>query len=202
MYSLVVATRNKNKLAELSQACGPGLLLEPLPKEAREVKEGTVSLEENATLKAISAVADLGRPALADDTGFFVDALDGRPGVLSARFGGLATDGERRQLVLKLLESVEPARRAAHYETVLCLAFPDGRQLVARASVYGTVPRTEQGTGGFGYDAVFIPAEGTGLSFAEMTTDEKNAMSHRGRAMRAMLDEHADAISDLLQSVH
>src|SRR5215469_6841439 len=154
MYSLVVATRNKNKLAELSQACGPDLRLEPIPKEAREVKEGTVSLEENATLKATSAVADLGRPAMADDTGFFVDALDGRPGVLSVRFGGLATDGERRQLVLKLLEGVEPAQRTAHYETVLCLAFPDGKQLVARASVYGTVPLAEQGTGGFGYDAV------------------------------------------------
>src|SRR5215813_3987349 len=135
MYSLVVATRNKNKIAELSQACGDDLVLDPLPSNARSVSEGTEGLEENATLKAVAAVEDLGQPALADDTGFFVDALDGRPGVLSARFGGLSSDGERRQLVLTQLEGVEPARRAAHYETVLCLAFPDGTRVLSRGRV-------------------------------------------------------------------
>lgn len=199
MYSLVVATRNKNKLAELSQASSTDLVLEPLPAEARSVTEGTESLEENATLKAAAASEDLGRPALADDTGFFVDALDGRPGVLSARFGGLGSEGERRQLVLSMLEGVAPARRTAHYETVLCLAFPDGTRLLSRGIVCGTVPLQEQGNGGFGYDAVFVPAEGNGLSFAEMTRDEKNELSHRGRAMRALLAEHADAIAEKLK---
>lgn len=199
MYSLVVATRNKNKLAELSQACGTDLVLEPLPSEARSVTEGTEGLEENAILKAAAAAEDLGRPALADDTGFFVDALDGRPGVLSARFGGLGSEGERRQLLLSMLEGVQLPRRTAHYETVLCLAFPDGTRLLSRGAVYGTVPLQERGSGGFGYDAVFVPAEGNGLSFAEIARDEKNELSHRGRAMRALLAEHADAIAEKLK---
>ena len=99
-----------------------------------------------------------------------------------------------------MLEGVEPARRTAHYETVLCLAFPDGTRLLSRGIVCGTVPLQEQGSGGFGYDAVFVPAEGkNGLSFAEMSRDEKNELSHRGRAMRALLAEHADAIAEKLK---
>jgi XTP/dITP diphosphohydrolase len=198
MYRLIVATHNRNKLAELAAACADELVLEPLPTEARKAVEGTASLEENAILKAVTAVEDVGEAALADDTGFFVDALDGRPGVLAARFDGLASDGDRRKRVIELMRDVPESKRTAHYETVLCLAFPDGLYVTSRGLVFGSVPLAETGQNGFGYDAVFAPTEGGGSTFAQMPQDEKNNLSHRGRAMRAMMAEHNDLMAQRL----
>jgi len=191
MTELTVATRNANKLAEL-QAASDRVHLRPLPESAPEVEEGTESLEDNACLKAQSAAQYLGLPALADDTGFYVEALDGAPGVLSARFGGKGTtENDRRELVLeRLREGGEGLSRSARYRTVLCLALPSGETVFADGVVEGVVASEQRGEGGFGYDAIFMPAEGDGRTFAQMSRDEKSAMSHRGRAMRSLLEIH------------
>lgn len=197
MIELTVGTRNSNKLAELQQAC-PDIKLVPLPDAAPEVTEGTTSLEENARLKAESAAKFLQRPAVADDTGFFVDALDGAPGVLAARFGGHRnSEHARRELVLQRLRELGPEiDRSARYQTVLCLALPTGECLFSEGVVEGAVAPEQRGEGGFGYDAVFIPADGDGRTFAEMSREEKGRMSHRARAMRAMMKGHGSRLSE------
>lgn len=195
MRDLIVATRNSNKLAEL-QAATDRVRLMPLPDSAPDVTEGTNSLEENAALKAISAAKHLSTPTIADDTGFFVDALDGAPGVLAARFGGGGTtEDDRRELVLESLRLAgEDAPRTARYRTLLCYATPDGLTLLAEGVVEGVIPPSQRGDGGFGYDAVFVPLEGDGRTFAEMSRIEKAAMSHRGRAMRTFIRDHGTAL--------
>ena len=125
-------------------------------------------------------------PAIADDTGLFVDALGGCPGVRSARFAGVdATDARNRAKLLREL-SGEPNRRA-EFRTVIVVCWPDGREIVAEGSIFGTIAPAERGERGFGYDTLFIP-DGDGRTFAEMSPDEKNLLSHRGRALRALVD--------------
>jgi XTP/dITP diphosphohydrolase len=155
--------------------------------EAPDVEETGSTLEENARIKA-SALADaLGLLAIADDTGLEVDALNGAPGVYSARYAGeRASYADNVVKLLSELEGVYPSLRTARFATVAIARGPDGHEVVARGEVEGLVAATPRGDGGFGYDPVFVPVEGDGRSFAEMTPGEKHAVSHRGRAFRAL----------------
>ncbi len=188
---LVLASSNAGKAREfraLLDGSGWELLL---PTEAGlgriDVPEGARSYLENATLKAVTYARASGLPALADDSGVEVDALQGRPGVLSARFGGWRanSDDARCQYLLRFLEGVPPARRGARFRAVLVLAEPGGVVHAREGTVEGRIAITPRGTSGFGYDPVFELAEGR--TMAELG-DEKQAISHRGLAMRAMMD--------------
>ena len=130
-----------------------------------------------------------GRPAIADDTGLEVDALDGAPGVYSARFAGEdATYADNCSLLLTRLEGVADERRTARFATVAVARWPDGREVAALGTVEGMITTAARGDHGFGYDPVFVPSEGDGRTFAEMTSPEKHAVSHRGRAFRTLAE--------------
>lgn len=193
---VVLATANPGKAAEIAAVLGSAVELEPRPDSIPDVVEDADTLEGNARLKAVALVEATGQAALADDTGLEVDALRGAPGVHSARFAGEGcTPADNRRLLIAELERLgagDPDRRGARFRTVLVLRHPDGVELVANGVVDGHIAPAERGDGGFGYDSVFVPAEAGGRTFAEMTADEKNAISHRGRALRhlaAMLED-------------
>ena len=163
----------------------------PAPTEAPDVEETGATLEANARIKA-SALADaLGVPAIADDTGLEVDALGGAPGVYSARYAG-----ERASYtdnVDKLLAALgDRDDRSARFATVAMARWPDGRELAVRGEIEGAIAPAARGREGFGYDPVFVPVEGDGRTFAEMTAAEKHALSHRGRAFRALVEVLVD----------
>ena len=185
---LVLATRNRGKVAELARRLSPlGVTLETaadLPG-APLVDEDADTLRGNAEKKARALADHAGHPALADDTGLEVDALDGAPGVHSARYGGPdADDTANRARLLRDLAGA--TTRSARFRTVL--AYADGDTVRFFDGVCeGTITDDERGTDGFGYDALFVPADGDGRTFAEMTADEKNRISHRGRALDAFV---------------
>lgn len=186
--SLVLATRNPGKLAEL-QALLADLSValraaDDFP-EAPTVDEDAATLEGNAARKARALQAFTGLPALADDTGLEVEALGGAPGVHSARFASpTATDADNRALLLAQLQGVE--NRRARFRTVLAFA-PDARTLhLFEGVVSGWILQEERGSEGFGYDSLFVP-EGYTRTFAEMSMDEKNRISHRTRALQAFM---------------
>ena len=157
------------------------------PSDLAEVVEDADTLEGNARLKAVAVCAATGLPALADDTGLEVDALNGAPGVITARFAGEgATDAQNRQKMLVELEGIDAPQRTARFRTVAFLLFPDGREIVAHGVCEGSIAVHEIGDRGFGYDALFIPTDGDGRTFAQMTIDEKHELSHRGKAFRAL----------------
>jgi XTP/dITP diphosphohydrolase len=159
----------------------------PLLAEAPDVEETGSTLEENARIKAVALGAAIDLLSVADDTGLEVDALGGAPGVYSARYAGEdATYADNVAKLLRELDGVDSERRAARFATVAIARRPDGRELVARGEVEGVIATSARGAGGFGYDPVFVPAEGDGRSFAEMAAAEKHAVSHRGRAFRAL----------------
>ena len=186
---LVLATRNPGKVAEL-RARLAGLDVELVSAAdvdgAPEVDEDRDTLRGNAEKKARALHRHAGLAALADDTGLEVDALGGAPGVYSARFAGPDVDDTRnRAHLLRKLENTQD--RAARFRTVL--AFVDGDEVRFFDGVCeGTITRSERGDGGFGYDALFVPADGDGRTFAQMDKAEKNAISHRGRALDAFAD--------------
>jgi XTP/dITP diphosphohydrolase len=184
---LVMATANPDKAAEIAAILEPaGLVLLPRPSWVPPVEETGLTLEENALLKGRALVSATGSPSIADDTGLEVVALDGAPGVRSARFASEeATYEENVALLVSRMEGV-PDRRA-RFRTVAAAVFPDGSEVAAEGTVEGTIGTSPRGEGGFGYDPVFIPDEGNGRSFAEMTTAEKNACSHRARAFAALV---------------
>ena len=144
---------------------------------------------DNARLKARALVVATGLPAVADDTGLEVDALGGAPGVYSARFAG--EDATYADNVAKLLQALaalpdDGSERRARFTTVALVAFPDGSEQWAEGVLEGTIAPAPRGENGFGYDPVFVPTGGDGRTFAEMAPDEKDAVSHRGRAFRAL----------------
>jgi XTP/dITP diphosphohydrolase len=156
---------------------------------APDVEETGATLEANARIKARGVCALTGVVAIADDTGLEVDALDGAPGVHSARYAGDdASYADNVQKLLAELARVDAAEgaRTARFATVAMACWPDGRELAVRGEVEGRIADVPRGEGGFGYDAVFVPAEGDGRTFAEMAAEEKHALSHRGRAFRAL----------------
>jgi XTP/dITP diphosphohydrolase len=185
---VVLATANPDKARELADAlAGLELELVPRPAAVPDIEETGTTLLENARLKARALVAATGLAALADDTGLEVDALGGAPGVYSARYAGKgATYADN---VVKLIDEMDAARRnarTARFRTVLVLAETDGTEIVVDGVAEGVIADAPRGDGGFGYDPVFVPAGGGGRTFAEMTRAEKHAVSHRGRALRAL----------------
>ena len=188
---LVMASANPDKAAEIA-AILEGVELLPRPASVGEVEEDGITLEDNARLKARAILAATGEAAVADDTGLAVDALDGAPGVYSARFAGEdATYADNVARLLKELDGVAPGRRTARFETVALVRWPDGREVAATGAVQGVIATVARGDSGFGYDPIFVPTEGDGRTFAELRPEEKHALSHRGRAFRALAAELA-----------
>jgi XTP/dITP diphosphohydrolase len=184
---LVCASANPHKVAEMEELLAGVVDLWPRPAGLPDVVEDADTLEGNARLKAAAVAAATHRGAVADDTGLEVDALDGAPGVRSHRFAGEhATDADNRALLLARLAGVPDAERTARFHTVVMVCLPAGAEIVTEGVCEGTIAGAERGDGGFGYDPLFVPTDGDGRTFAEMTAVEKHAISHRGRAMRAL----------------
>jgi XTP/dITP diphosphohydrolase len=183
---VVLATANPDKAAEILAILGDAFEVVPRPPEVADVEETGETLEDNARLKAVALVDATALPAIADDTGLEVDALDGAPGVYSSRYAGEnATYADNVAKLLDALRDVPDGLRAARFKTVALYRDPDGTEVVAEGVVEGTIATVARGAAGFGYDPVFVPNEGDGLTFAEMG-DAKHAISHRGRAFRAL----------------
>jgi XTP/dITP diphosphohydrolase len=186
--TFVLASNNPDKAAEIRAILGdalPGLVLRPRPADIGEVEETGATLEDNARLKAAAIASATGLPAVADDTGLEVRALDGAPGVYSSRYAGeAATYADNVTKLLGALRGV--GDRRARFRTVAMVRWPDGREVVADGVVDGTIAVEARGTSGFGYDPVFVPDGGGGLTFAELGPEGKHRLSHRGRAFRAL----------------
>jgi XTP/dITP diphosphohydrolase len=184
---LVCATANPGKVAEIALLLEGVVDLVPRPTDVPDVIEDADSLVGNARLKAQAVCAATGSAAVSDDTGLFVDALDGRPGVHTARFGGEPPDDSvNRQALLTALHGRHD--RSAHFTTVAMVVHPDGSEVVVEGRCHGSIAEAERGDRGFGYDALFVPDDGDGRTFAEMTDNEKNLVSHRARAFNALLE--------------
>ena len=187
-----MASANAHKAIEIAEILTDHDI-EPRPTGMGEVVESEKTLEGNARLKAEAVCAATGTPAVADDTGLEVDALGGLPGVRSARFAGdSATDEENLIKLLNELRKVPDNDRTARFRTVAMVVFPDGDEVSADGVVEGVIAVQPSGSGGFGYDSVFVPNEGGGLTFAEMEPERKNIISHRGRAFRLLATKLAD----------
>jgi XTP/dITP diphosphohydrolase len=189
---LVLATANPDKAKEITAILGtvPGLALLPRPSSVPDVEETGDTLVDNARLKARALVDATGLPAVADDTGLEVVALGGAPGVYSARFAGEhATYADN---VAKLLEELArvgahaPAQRTAVFRSIALVAYPDRDDVWASGEVTGVIMPEARGSSGFGYDPVFAPDDGHGDTFAQMSSQQKHEISHRGRAFRAL----------------
>ena len=183
---LILASKNPGKLRELQEILG-GLHVEVLMESQvgldLDVEETGTTFEENSFLKADAVMKASGMAAIADDSGLMVDALDGAPGVYSARYGNLHNDADRTAFLLKNLESVPDEMRTARFVSVITACFPDGRVIQARGECPGVITRAPRGSGGFGYDPVFLVPE-LGATFSELSPEEKNRISHRGKALR------------------
>ncbi|MFF3763124.1 RdgB/HAM1 family non-canonical purine NTP pyrophosphatase [Streptomyces sp. NPDC001922] len=191
MQRLILATRNANKVTELRAIlAGAGLAVELVGADAYpdipDVKETGVTFAENALLKAHALARATGHPAIADDSGLCVDVLGGAPGIFSARWAGRHGDDKANlELLLAQLSDIVDAHRAAHFACAAALALPDGTERVVEGRLHGTLRHAPSGTGGFGYDPILQPEDET-RTCAEMTPEEKNAISHRGKAFRAL----------------
>jgi XTP/dITP diphosphohydrolase len=184
---LVCASANPDKVAEISDLLAGVVDLLPRPPEVPDVVEDADTLVGNARLKAIAIVNATGLPAVADDTGLEVTALAGAPGVYTGRYAGEGCSyADNRRKMLAELDGV--ADRRAAFKTVALIRWPDGRELAVEGICAGTIATAEQGAGGFGYDAIFVPSEGGGVTFSEMDAVAKHAISHRGRAFRLLLE--------------
>lgn len=189
---LVLATRNSGKLVELRRILDDAGLkirlvgVDEFPDLA-DVAETGATFAENALLKAQAVAAAVGLPAVSDDSGLCVDALAGMPGILSARWAGRHGDDKANlDLVLAQLADLPDSRRGAHFACAAALALPDGSSEVVQGRLDGTLLRSRRGTNGFGYDPIFVPRGGTRTT-AELSAAEKDAISHRGRAFRALV---------------
>ena len=184
MLRVVCASANPHKVAEMMDLMGAVVAMEPRPTHVPDVIEDADTLLGNARLKAHAIMKATGVAALADDTGLFVDALDGAPGVHTARYAGFsASDADNRA---KLLRELDGLGRSCRFVTVALLVRPDGSEVVAEGVCEGEIALQERGSRGFGYDPLFIARDGDGRTFAEMTIEEKHVLSHRGKAFREM----------------
>ncbi len=192
---IVLATTNAGKVAEMQALLDDsGLDVEVVARpDGLVVVEDALDFAGNAAKKARAVAVATGEWALADDSGLEVDALDGAPGVRSARFAGDdATDADNVRLLLRRLDdvgAVSPESRRARFRCAVVLASSEAEELVAGGAVEGRIVADPRGSNGFGYDPIFVPDDGDGRTFAEMSRAEKGSMSHRGRALRALLDE-------------
>lgn len=183
---LVCASANPDKVVEIRAILDGVVDLLPRPAAVPDVVEDADSLEGNARLKAAAICDATGLAAVADDTGLEVVALGGAPGVRSARYAGEhASYAENRSALLAALAGI--ADRRAAFRTCVVVRWPDGSEVVADGVCTGSIAPGERGERGFGYDSIFVPDDGDGRTFAEMTDDEKHALSHRGRAFRRLL---------------
>jgi XTP/dITP diphosphohydrolase len=163
-----------------------GVAVLPRPLDVPDVEETEETLEGNALLKARALTAATGEAAVADDTGLFIDALDGRPGVYSARYAGKgASYADNVRKALQELDGVEAERRSARFRSVIAVTYPSGESWWVEGVLEGTIRSAPQGEGGFGYDCIFEPVGGSGVTLAELSPDAKSAISHRGLALRA-----------------
>ncbi|WP_141014162.1 RdgB/HAM1 family non-canonical purine NTP pyrophosphatase [Nocardioides sambongensis] len=194
---VVVATRNAKKLEEMHR-----ILVQHLPSVTvlglddvtpfDEPVEDEPTFAGNALLKARASVAATGLPAIADDSGLCVDALNGMPGVLSARWSGPPkSDARNNELLLAQLADVPDERRGAHFVCAVAFVRPDGHELVVEGRMDGAVVREVRGAGGFGYDVLFVADERPDVTTAELAREEKDAISHRGRALREIAPQVA-----------
>ena len=194
---VVLASKNKHKLEEISQITekfGMELVLESDLGVDIDVEETGSTFEENSFLKAEAVMKATGLPALADDSGIAVDALNGEPGIYSARYGfdESLDDWGRLQLLLKNTEQVPDERRQAKFVCVITLVTPDGKSIQARGEVHGFVTHVPAGEGGFGYDPIFYYPP-LGKSLAELTPEEKNQVSHRANALQVFYQKLKEA---------
>ncbi len=190
MQKFLLASHNKKKLIELSR------ILEPLgftvisPKDIEggitEPEENGLTFEENALIKARSGAKDTGLPTVADDSGLCVDALDGAPGIYSARYAGTGNDDDNNALLLKNLENIPEEKRTARFVSSIACVFPDGREFTVRGTVKGKIGYELQGDGGFGYDPLFISEKGC---FGLLSPEEKDSISHRHNAIVKFVEE-------------
>ncbi len=179
---IVCASANPHKVEELARLLPSWVELVPRPSDIGDIDEDAPTLEGNAIIKAVEIANHASEWSIADDTGLEVDSLNGAPGVRSARFAGeYATDAENRALLLSKLDGV--TNRSARFRTVVALVSSKGDIHFVGGESVGTIAESERGDSGFGYDSLFIPADGDGRTFAEMTGPEKDTVSHRGRAL-------------------
>ncbi|MEI8126274.1 MAG: RdgB/HAM1 family non-canonical purine NTP pyrophosphatase [Actinomycetota bacterium] len=190
MKTFVLATANAHKVDEIREILADlNLVLLNRPSDVPEVVEDGETLEDNALLKARALVAATGHAAIADDTGLFVDALGGAPGVHSARYAGSgATDADNVRKLLDALRGLDATERGAHFRTVAAVAYPDDSWFVVSGEVSGTITEVPRGDQGFGYDPIFAPQGLRGRTLAELSSSEKHALSHRGNAFRELVD--------------
>lgn len=183
---LVLASKNPHKLVELQTILGQLGLEVVMESEVGvdvDVEETGVTFEENALLKAVAVMEASGMAAIADDSGLEVDALNGAPGVYSARYGNLDSDPARTAYLLENMKDVPDEQRTARFVSAIACVLPDGRKVVVRGACEGTIIDEPTGANGFGYDPVFYVSQ-LGKTFAEAEPEEKNAISHRGVALR------------------
>ena len=183
---VILASKNPHKLTELSVILsqhGFEIALESEYGLDIDVDETGTTFEENSLLKAEAVMKASGLPVLADDSGLMVDALDGAPGVYSARYGHKSSDGERTAFLLENMKDVPDGKRTAKFVCVITCLWPDGRKIVARGECPGVITREVHGKNGFGYDPVFYLPE-LGMTYAELPSEQKNAISHRARALQ------------------
>jgi XTP/dITP diphosphohydrolase len=186
MITLVCASANPDKVAEIQQLLAGVVDLLPRPLDVPDVVEDADTLVGNARLKAAAIMEATGLPAVADDTGLEVDALGGAPGVYTARYAGEGCSyADNRAKMLTELAGVDD--RSAAFKTVAMIVWPDGSELAVEGVCQGSISTEERGSIGFGYDAIFVPDDGDGRTFAEMGPEAKNELSHRGRAFGALL---------------
>ncbi|QDY76913.1 RdgB/HAM1 family non-canonical purine NTP pyrophosphatase [Streptomyces qinzhouensis] len=192
MTRIVLATRNAGKITELRAILAAAELPHALVgtdayPEVPDVKETGLTFAENALLKAHALARATGLPAVADDSGLCVDVLGGAPGIFSARWAGThGDDAANLRLLLAQLSDIAPEHRGAHFFCAAALALPDGTERVVEGRLLGTLRSVPAGTGGFGYDPILQP-EGMDRTCAELSPAEKNAISHRGKAFRALV---------------
>ncbi len=187
----ILASNNQKKLAEMQRILAPlginVVTAKMLGKELEDVEENGATFEENAAIKARHACKEMHMPAIADDSGLCVDYLDGAPGIYSARFsGGHGNDEANNDLLLEKLIGVPMEQRTAYYVCAICCVFPDGREMTVRGECHGHIGFERDGSEGFGYDPLFIV---NGRAFGRYTAEEKDAISHRGNALRALTNE-------------
>ncbi|MGN1328728.1 MAG: RdgB/HAM1 family non-canonical purine NTP pyrophosphatase [Eubacterium sp.] len=187
----ILATNNMKKLAEMQRILSPlginVVTAKMLGITLEDVEEDGEIFEDNAKLKSRAACKETGMPSIADDSGLCVDYLDGAPGVYSARFAGEhGNDEKNNDLLLEKLDGVPMEKRDAHYVCAICCTFPDGREIVVRGECHGKIGFERDGHEGFGYDPLFLV---DGRSFGRYTAEEKDKISHRGKALRLLATE-------------
>lgn len=195
---LLIATHNKKKKAELQRILSPlginVVTAEDIGCELRDVEETGTTFEENAELKAVAGCEDSGLACIADDSGLCVDYLDGEPGIYSARYsGGHGNDEKNIDKLLEKLNGVAAEQRTARFVCCACCVFPDGRKITVRGECEGEILTERHGNGGFGYDPVFKSGD---KLFGEITSQEKDKISHRGRALALMAKELKKEITE------